>query len=606
MGLVSKRLNEMVNSEVNANGKLSNEQCECARKCLYGFDSELPKTNYIVIKGETQCGKTGVLFALVNIINKLELKESLGINRILYITGDNSKDLVKQQEERAISSLMSFRDEDIKIKFLKRSDFKKFTKEGAPIDNSIIFIDESHYGTKAENNQLPQFLSYYGIDYLKNTNLEEHNIHIISNTATPYCEIASDAAKSKLYVTLIPSYGYIGILNFAEADNVIPLSKNIFDKNIIDAKLPELLNNEYERLKSIEESTGKIKCGIMRIGGKNDLRNIEKYANGKFHIYQFDTSRGGALNYDNLWNKIDLYCRFGEDRENGEYLLILVKDALRMGISIRDRKNNNKTKNSIAFIYDYASSGDKPEVTEQGLLGRMCGYRSDNDNEWRDIHFYLNEIHWYTLKNFYEGYKNHKTMKPIKIANKRLEKEEIDSVEGLTMGSDYKLGVKNITNGYYIYDITDFVKKKGYTVAELKDNNGKGHFKYVENILYPYTKEVLNDERYENGTYLTVQSGLRAFEGMKTSYRGYDKYIENMQDEDAPIDMTGDAYPWTKKIDSIGKYAYEWILDLNKAEDLIDPHIYIKIKMGQVYPYREVPSYEDGNGVKTAETMITE
>lgn len=604
MGLVSKRLNELVSSEVNANGNISDNQIECAKKVLYAFDSDYPKSNYVVIKGQTQAGKTGVLYGIANIINRHELKETLGLKRIMYITGDNSKDLVKQQEGRSEREIMNYRDEDVKVMFMKRSDFKKYITKEKSIDGTIIFIDESHFGTNSKVNQLPKFLKHYGIDYLKNTNLEEHNIRIISNTATPYCELASDKVQNKLTVLLEPSEGYVGILDFA--NNVIPLSKNVFERGYVDKALPSLLDKTYEHLKEIEETKGKVKCAIFRACGKNDIANIEKYASDKFDIYQFDTSKCSALNYNNLWNQIDMYCGMAKGRTPNKYLLVVVKDALRMGISVRDRNDHNDTKNRIGTLYDYPSDKDKPEVTEQGLLGRMCGYREEGDTEWTDIRFYLNETHWNTLKSAYEKglLDDNGRLRTLSLAKKHTDKSEITSVDGLEIGKDYKLAIKN-EGIYYTYDITDFVKQKGYTLNELKDNNGKGHFQYVDKILYPFTNEVLKDSRYKDGTYLLAQS-LKTYKGMITTYQGYDKYVANMQNENAPIDMTGSkAYTWVNEPQSIGKLAYEWLLDMTDAENPFDSRIYIKIKMGTVYPYKEVTSFVDGGGVDTAPTMIT-
>ena len=59
-------MNKLVNDEVNANGNISDAQIECAKNVLFAFDADYPKSNYVVIKGQTQVGKTGVLYALAS------------------------------------------------------------------------------------------------------------------------------------------------------------------------------------------------------------------------------------------------------------------------------------------------------------------------------------------------------------------------------------------------------------------------------------------------------------------------------------------------------------------------------------------------------------
>lgn len=339
MGIINKRLKDIDIRKINANGSISNEQIVCAKKILCSFDSDLPKCNYVIVKGEPQVGKTGVLYALVNIINKLRLKYVFNVKKVLYITGDNSKDLIKQQKNRSYNDFMTFSvEDDVEIVFLKRSDFKKIMETIDSIDNSIIFIDESHYGTRNKTNQLPYFLKHYGVDYLKNTNLEEHNIRIISCSATPHCEIASDKVECKMTIRLEPGEGYIGQKEFIDNNCAIPLKRNAFDKRCVKKELPNILNYAYNHLKNIEESTGEIKCAIFRISKKSDLDNLKKYGDDYFVIEEFDTTNEKSLNYDSVFNRIDSYCEIPRHRIPNKYLMIVIKDAFRMGISIRERR----------------------------------------------------------------------------------------------------------------------------------------------------------------------------------------------------------------------------------------------------------------------------
>ena len=617
MGIISKRLNTLHNEEVNGNGAIFDNQVECAKNILRKFDSDnFPRANYVVVKGQTQIGKTGVLFALTNIINKCKLKEALNLKRVLYITGDNSKDLVKQQESRKEKQVMAFnKEEDVTIKFLKRSDLKHYKEKVSSINGTMIFIDESDFGTELKKNKVPEFLKSYGIDYLKNGNdLEENDVRIISTSATTYKEIESDPAKYKQYVVLEPGDGYIGVQDFDANGNVTTLSKNAFAATEVDFVLPGLVKEWYGHLKDIEDRTGKVKCAIVRVGGRNDLKYLKKYTKDMFVLDQFDTHRFSALDYDVLWDRIDLYCSLPKKRTPGKYLMVVVRDALRRGISIREAEDKNDTKNRIAILYDFPSDKNKPETAEQGLLGRMCGYRLNGDEEWKEIKFYLSDIHWNTIRNYYNGepLDENGNPNPILIAEKKKEKMEItqEEAEKLVLGKDYKLGIKNNGSfgGYFVDEITDFIKRKGYKVEELIGIGENKGFRYKNKILQLYFEEK-NDFRFSDGTYLSAQGVVRSLNGKLIEREGnLDKTnFKSMLNENAPITMTGnDTYNWAKEPGSIGKLAYGWLLEIERPTEDVEPRYYIRIKFGTVYPYKLVETYVDGNGVKTAVTMITE
>lgn len=620
MSIIRKRLVDLVASDVNANGEISNEQVACAKDVLSAFDSDYPKSNYLIVKGQTQSGKTGVLFGTVNIINKLRLKDALKIDKVLYLTADNSKGLTRQQEDRAKKDLMHFNDEDVSITFLKRSDFKHYKKDNTSIDNSIIFIDESDYGTSKTMNLLPQFLKFYGVDYLRNTNLEEHNIRIVSNTATPYSELESDVAENKIHVLLEPGPGYIGILNFAENGNVVQLKENVFKRNLVDTYLPKMFMDVHSYLKGIENENGKVKCAIVRACGRGDVRNIEKYGSEFFDIFQFDTTRSSVLDYESLWNKIDVYCGMGEGRTEGKYLLVVVKGALRRGISIREKENENRTKNRIAVLYDYPSDDEKPDITEQGLLGRMTGYRKEGDEEWKDIRFYLNDIHFTSLKNFYEnGLRDEKgQLKKMVIAEfcatnvevsdttglvseYDAEKNGMDKEELLKEGILYKVDVPGKNDFYEVYDATDYYMNKvgtsfaGFDNFQLSDLKARGK---REEFIIPFLCE--KDKLFSTPNYVS-KGCRRCGQGVGENEKAF---VKNLKDGNLRMNLSESAYP-VKNSDA-GKYAWQALLNMDQMEDPINPKIFVHVKVAQMKTYLQVKKVMEKGEVRTAETMMTE
>ena len=619
MSIIYKSLTNLMVEEVNAAGEVSGQQIECAKKIIRAFDSEYPKTNYVVIKGQTQSGKTGVLFGLVNIINKLHLKEALNLKSVIYITADNSKGLVKQQYLRSENGLMDFNDDDIKITFLKRSDFKHYKNEVDSIDDSIIFIDESHFGTTKKENLLPQFLDYYGIDYLKNTNLEGHNIRIISNSATPYSELESDRVQSKINILLEPGEGYIGIKDFAENGSVVPLKNNVLSRRLVGTALPKLLKDVHGYLREIEINTGKVKCAIFRACGKNDLSNLHKYGDEYFDIYEFDTSKGSALDYNSLWNEVDVYCGMSKGRTAGKYLMVVVKDALRMGMSIREKEDRNETKNRIAVLYDYPSDKDNPQVTEQGLLGRMCGYRNNGDEEWKDIRFYLSDSHFASLKNFYEngimnedGRFNKMTNVRMSVRNEIIKDitgmvSEYDVVKkGLVVDKDkvYKIDVSDNPDDwfYYTYDATEyFMSKVGTTFGGVENfqlSSLKTYHNFTDNFVKAFL--ITKDPRYGSDNY--VQKGSRRC-GEDVGVNQV-AFIEELKNKDAKMHISSSAYPF--KNEDLGKFAWQALLNMDEMNDPVEPKIYVHVKVAQMVPVVEREDVEVKGGVRESVTMITE
>ena len=619
MSLVSKCLDSLKYSDVNARGELSVEQIVCAKKIVRAFDSEKPKTNYVAVKGETQSGKTGVFFGMINIINRLHLRETLKLEGIIYITADNSKGLVKQQYNRVQRSVVKYHDDDIQPIFLKRSDFKRFKEEHASIDNYIIFIDESHYGTTQEEHLLSQFLMYYGIQYMQNINLEPHNVRIISNSATPYTELASDAAENKITVFLEPSPGYVGLTDFS--DNVVLLKNNAFARNIAHKALPKLFMDIYEHLRDIEKEKGQVKCCVIRACGRNDITNIHKYADNMFDIKQFDTSNGDALNYENLWNMIDLYCLTEKGRTPGRYLLVILKDAMRMGISIREKEDHNETKNRIAVLYDYPSDKYKPDVTEQGLLGRMCGYRDEGDEEWKDVRFYLREDHYLALKNFYDSgmVDARGRLKEFKLCKRTEIEERVDDITGMVseydavnQGKDlealkkegklYKIAPERTNDDYYTYDATEYFMSKvgksfgGFDKFKLSDLK-TSYARYTDKFIRPFLDT--KDKFYSTHDY--IQKGSRRCgEDIGESEKAF---VDNLKDKDKPMVISQSAYPF--KNEDLGKYAWQALLDMDEMENPIHPKIYVRVKVAKMVAYKYAEGLVECGSVRTAATMMT-
>ena len=115
----------------------------------------LNNEHYGILKAKTQSGKTGVIMAVINILNQYSsIIYKLKIDKIIYLTGDN-QDIKGQAEDdfRDLCFKYYFKNgENDKIGnmiFYKQSDLTHMAKKGIKVSlkNTLLFLDESHFGT---------------------------------------------------------------------------------------------------------------------------------------------------------------------------------------------------------------------------------------------------------------------------------------------------------------------------------------------------------------------------------------------------------------------------------------------------------------------------
>lgn len=388
---------------VNKNNSIFPNQIKAAKDILTYFDMSYPRCNHLILKGRTQAGKTGVLTSLYNIIVKYNLASKMNVNKVIYLTADNSMGLPSQTKERIMEqcfmdSNRSLEEQDIPFYVMRNEDMKNKEKNlkfwEIDLENTIIFIDESHYGTSKDGNILIKYLNAQGITLRNNTDLADKNIYIISTSATPYNEIYSDLLKCKGIITLDQGDDYIGIEDFYKQGQIEFV--NQCDKICDRYSFEIYLNKIYNYFKELEERTGERKSCIMRLTPSEDFTKeaIQYYA-GKcgFNVEYFDSSKTGIIDYKWFENQVER----NSQNKSGKYFLAIIKGALRMGVSI------NKCKKYIGAIYDYSDNKLSPEITEQGLLGRISGHYEDDN--WKNKLIFISKSHGESLLNYYNDTK---------------------------------------------------------------------------------------------------------------------------------------------------------------------------------------------------------
>lgn len=343
-------------------------QINAAKEIIYNFYTK--QNRWCLLFAEMQSGKSGTFFSIPYIISRNKvLTNKLGLDmwgseaNVYLLTGMNEKELIDQFE----TDISSFTGMDIKKNIFHNSEMRKFlqksekdwTNDDLSVinrmrKNSLILIDESHYGSD-KNQILNQFL----IKVLNispngdNTSLIKNNIYVVSISATPMAEYinAKTSEFKKKIITLENAVGYYGVLEMFENNKIHPaydLKCNTSIDNFID-RIINICNTGYILVRSTEKQKQKIK---ERLG----VRLID------FAIIDYDQYNKSRI-LDNMGIN-DLL----QNKPN-KNTLIFLKGLLRAGKRV-DTKN-------VIMIHDTAES--KVDTTVQSLLGRCCGYNKNSN-----------------------------------------------------------------------------------------------------------------------------------------------------------------------------------------------------------------------------------
>ena len=361
-------------------GYLFDSQINTAKDVVRNLSRKVTRRNHVILAAKMQSGKTGVCNAVVNIISQTKIHRYLGVDKYMFITGMNDCGLksqtLKRVEEQVIgatkdniySGLRSNKNKIVHHYFvMKNSDLLKY--EGN-IDNSLIFIDEAHYGS-GDKNILSKFLYQHGIDWKDTNELIKRNIYIVSVSATPFDEIVSDTKEVKSIVELKPSREYVGV-------------GTIF----------EYIDDAYQRMHQDDVA------GIVIIRTRKfDVIKNDSFVSNAFDIHEM-YSAGSNIEYDEFNEIVKDLINKNEYNKKADSmssvagvsgtlpkidvkpLLVLIKGAFRAGITL-----DEKAKDYIYMLYDFSLKAD---TTAQALLGRLCGYRSRKANT-SNTYVYVNK-----------------------------------------------------------------------------------------------------------------------------------------------------------------------------------------------------------------------
>lgn len=381
-------------------GYLYDSQINTAKDVVANLARKTTRRNHVILAAKMQSGKTGVCNAVVNIISQTSLHRYLAIDKYMFITGMNDCGLksqtLKRVEEQIIgankdniySGLRSKKNLSPNHYFvMKNSDLLKYEGD---INNSIIFIDEAHYGSN-DKNILSKFLYAQGINWKDTNDLIKRNIYIVSVSATPFDEIVSDTKEVKSIIELQPSKEYIGVSEFLKNGQVMDAEKNDIEE---DGEIFDYINDAHQRM--VDDGV----AGIIFIRTRKfNVIKSDPYIMKDFDIYEMYSS-GSNIEYGvfnemakDIINKNEYNKRVDSMMPSKALigsvpkmyvkpLIVLIKGAFRAGITLDPR-----IKDYIYMVYDFSLKAD---TTAQALLGRLCGYRSKRTGV-KNTYIYVNK-----------------------------------------------------------------------------------------------------------------------------------------------------------------------------------------------------------------------
>ena len=348
-----------------------------ARKILDEF--ELHGKRYVMLSAQMQSGKTAPQCWAA-----LELLKLGKVDKIQIICGSTDKDLKEQWEDdmsgdeeeshlvtyleenflNTIQDLRRFKNK-IHINFRQDLDEKKSSKieERIKSGNCIIVWDESHFAVGCDQ-MVSKFFERCGI--IKGIQgdhalLVEKNLYILTTTATRCAELSKfsddeDGVNKKNLqygkVVAIPGEGYRGILHYDE-------------KKAIKKSYPIEMENINEIEQIISEHKEKKKYFITR--ARDSVQHTP------FEILKKICSE---LNCDIIFidqdNKMDekVTKKIPFDVEPEKFTLVVIRGKFRMGKRL--------CKEHICAVYE-SSKDPNHNTMAQALLGRMCGYHTNDD-----------------------------------------------------------------------------------------------------------------------------------------------------------------------------------------------------------------------------------
>lgn len=345
--------------------QFSQEQLGAANTILGYFAAAI---RWVILLAQMQSGKSDTYMFVV--FDLLRLKK---VKKVVIIAGFQDKELVDQLRDITPSMKLyrKYLNDDLHMSFDEIAEIEEMIDAnvsviyGSDLDkpqyqhaSDTAFIwDESHY---AQNKINRPFKFMKAVDISADGDISklegERNNYFLSVSATPLSEMSDSIHENqnKKTVRMQPGKGYVSV------------GKLYREKKIIGIKSWEKsLPGCFEKQKKCD----KPKYSIVRIRGDKEMEKAIKMAQDaglEWEIYDAETKKQNKQSRDH--SKMQSL----NDLENApqRHKVIFIRAMARMGKRI--------PKTHISFVMETSKSANS-DVLLQGLLGRMCGYHTNED-----------------------------------------------------------------------------------------------------------------------------------------------------------------------------------------------------------------------------------
>jgi len=459
----------------------SEQQIRSYERMLTSFES----VRYNLLLAQMQSGKTDTYHLIACEMLRMGL-----IEQIIIFSGNREKELFEQlkttnrrefyEKYKIFLKEKGIDDKEIfeKIKKSLKVIWGPQLKKEIPLlthEKTLYIWEESHYAQT--HSQYPSFiLQQIGIPMDGELSwFEKYNNYFLSVSATPFSEFVDNIEKKqKAVVHLSLANEYKSVKWHLQKGNIQPYQD---------------LKEGLER--ALKTSETKIGYGLVRISFKTQEEVIEIITRNNWLYILYDQ--------DSPIKNINQIL----ERQPTKNTIILLKGKCRMGKQV--------SKQYVLFCLE-TSKFSKTDTLLQGLLGRCCGYHT---NEHIIIYLHKNYFESQELQRFVQMYHD-KSTTPFRGSNLKIPKGlkpnkygKFSTIPEKVVWTNKKLLIQNIRQAYLLgnYESFNCSTQQEEIKTQINDENTifkihklKPSFKHYDKI-FPKIQESI-EKKYPIATHL--------------------------------------------------------------------------------------------------------
>lgn len=332
-----------------------------------------PNIVFQILLAQCQAGKTGCMFALIEIM--INNEPNIDINKIYIITGLSSTGWVSQTQERMPKSLWG--------NIIHRNNLNKELENFKTLKDALIIVDECQIASNKDMtfDNLLENAGIKDLDYLR-----ANNVNIVEFSATPNSTLIDlelwkeDNACIKHIMD--PGNEYIGVIDLLNKGRIRQAEDLYIDEDPPCGLTKEKETEWKQKIQPARDEIDYLKEYILDTydSPKNHVIRVPASKKGEIVIGRFKEICGCHSFEFTICN-----CIIGKNLVNelkkkpNKHNLIFIKETARCAVTFEDTDDpTNDVKGNIGVLYERISKSINDDVIIQGLVGRACGYGSNN------------------------------------------------------------------------------------------------------------------------------------------------------------------------------------------------------------------------------------